>query len=81
MAINQKGDVLISIWQSAGTSVLPLSCELRAVTNLTALPGGSGMIAAALNGTGQAVGSGYIYSDGTIQTLASLLPAATGGPT
>jgi probable HAF family extracellular repeat protein len=48
------------------------------VINLTALSGGSGFVAAALNDKDQAVGNGFIYNDGTVQALASLLTAGNG---
>ena len=46
--------------------------------NLTALPGGSGMIAAALNAKDQAVGNGFFYSNGSVQSIVSLLPSNSG---
>ena len=55
IAINQKGDLLITVQQSnGGTQAGPVASYLYnastgQVTNLSALPGGSGMIAAALN--------------------------------
>jgi probable HAF family extracellular repeat protein len=48
------------------------------LTNITALPGGSGLLSAALNNKEQVVGNGFLYSNGTIQTLLSLIPAGSG---
>lgn len=48
------------------------------VTNLTALLGGAGFLASALNDSGQAVGNGFLFSNGTVQALASLLPVSSG---
>jgi probable HAF family extracellular repeat protein len=42
-------------------------------TDLTALTGGSGKIALALNNQGQVVGNGFLYSDGQFVSLQSLL--------
>ena len=78
IAIDQHGDVLVTVWQN-GTSLSYLyHASMGTATDLTALPGGSGFIAAALNNNGQAVGKGFIYTDGTVETLASLLPASIG---
>ncbi len=86
IAINQNGDVIITVQPFTGlqgSQAGPMSSYLYnastgLVTNLTALPGGSGMIAAALNDKDQAVGSGFLYSNGSIQALLSLLPANSG---
>ena len=79
IAINQKGDILITDWSPSGSigSYLYSASTGRAV-DLTGLPGGTGFIAAALNDKDQAVGNGSMYSNGTLQTLASLLPVSTG---
>ncbi len=45
------------------------------ITDLTALPGGSGRIALALNNLGQVVGNGFLYAGGQFLSLQSLLPA------
>ena len=50
----------------------------RALVNITSLPGGSGLIGAVLNDKDQVVGNGFLYSNGTIQMLTSLIPTATG---
>ena len=84
IAINQKGDVLITVQQSnGGTQAGPVASYLYnastgQVTNLTALTGGSGMIAAALNNKDQAAGNGFLYSNGMIQTLSSLISSSSG---
>ena len=86
IAINQRGDVIITVQPFSGpngSTADPMSSYLYNattghVTNLTALPGGSGMIAAALNDKDQAVANGFLFSNGTLQTLASLLPVNSG---
>ena len=79
VAINAKGDVLITVQPMGGTEQSFIyHASTGTVTNLTALPGGSGLIAAALNSADQAVGNGFLYSNGTIQTLASLLSPSSG---
>jgi hypothetical protein len=87
IAINQKGDMLITVQQYNGTSygsqIGPLNSYIYnastgQATNLTALPGGSGMIAAALNDKDQVVGNGFLYSNGSIESLVSLLPLNSG---
>jgi uncharacterized membrane protein len=86
IAINQKGDMLITVQPYTGggvsSALTPSSFLYNATTgqaiNLTALPGGSGMIAAALNDKDQAVGNGFLYNNGSIQSLLSLLPANSG---
>jgi len=86
IAINQKGDVIITVQPSTGVNgsqAGPMSSYLYnastgLATNLTALPGGSGMIAAALNDKDQAVGNGFLFSNGSIQALLSLLRANSG---
>jgi len=86
IAINQKGDVIINVQSPTGlgdSQAGPMSSYLYnastgLATNLTALPGGSGMVAAALNDKDQAVGNGLLYSNGSIQALLSLLPASSG---
>jgi probable HAF family extracellular repeat protein len=83
VAINQKGNLLISVLpfygpngsQAGSISSYLYTASTGRTTNLTALPGGSGMVAAALNEKDEAVGGGFLYSKGTVQTLASLLPA------
>jgi uncharacterized membrane protein len=79
IAINQIGDTSINV-QPEGQK--PLSYlyvpSTGAVINLSALPGGSNMIGAALNDKDQVVGNGFLYSNGTIQTLASLVSSSSG---
>ncbi len=79
IAINQQGDALITVqpFGGAGQSVL-YHASTGTVTNLTDLSGGSAMVAAALNNSDQAVGNGFLFSNGTIQTLASLLSPSSG---
>ena len=79
IAINQQGDMLITVAPMNGTvqSYLYLASTGR-VTDLTSLPSGSGMIAAALNNKDQAVGNGFLYNNGTIQALASLISSGSG---
>jgi len=79
VAINRNGDLLITVWTLGGSAQSYLyHANTGTATDLTALAGGSGMIAAALNKSGQAVGNGFLYSNGAIQTLASLIPSSSG---
>jgi uncharacterized membrane protein len=79
VAINAKGDLLITVQPMGGAEQSYLyHANTGLVTNLTALPGGSGMIAAALNSSDQAVGNGFLFANGAIQTLAGLLPSSSG---
>ncbi len=79
VAINKQGDLLITVWQQGATTQSFLyHADTSTATNLTALPGGAGLIGTALNNLGQVVGNGYIYNDGTVQALASLLPISSG---
>jgi probable HAF family extracellular repeat protein len=83
VAINQKGDVIINVLPFSGPqsgttiSYLYQSATGQAI-NLTALPGASNFFAVALNSKDQAVGGGYLYDDGTVKLLTSLIPPATG---
>lgn len=80
IAINQNGDTLIN-FVGAGNktySLLYSTATGAVIANLASLPGGSGMIGAALNTKDQVVGNGFLYSSGTFQTLASLIPASSG---
>jgi uncharacterized membrane protein len=80
VAINQKGDILFTVWQQGGSpqaSSFLYHADNGTMTNLSSLAGGSTFIAAALNDNGQAVGNGYIYNSGTIETLASLFPISS----
>ena len=77
-AINQHGDALVTVWQNGTSQSYLYHASTGTATDLTALPGGSSFIAAALNNNGQAVGNGFIYTDGTVETLAGLLPASSG---
>jgi len=79
IAINQNGDVLINVLPAFGTmSSYLYSASTGTAVNLTALPGASGFSATALNDKDQVVGNGLLYSNGTLQTLANLLPASSG---
>ena len=87
IAINQHGDVLITVQQytgaGPGSQTGPVASYLYnastgQLTNLTALAGTSGMIGAALNNKDQVVGNGFLYSDGTIQLLNSLISPTSG---
>ena len=89
IAINQKGDALITVQQSAPLNGLPAgqagplnsylyNAGTGQMTNLTALPGGTGLVAAALNDKDQAVGNGFLYSNGSLKSLLSVLPAGSG---
>jgi hypothetical protein len=78
IAINQHGDVLVTVWQQGETQSYLYHASTGVATDLTTLPGGSGFIAAALNSADQAVGNGFLYSNNSIETLLSLLPAGSG---
>jgi hypothetical protein len=79
IAINRDGDVLLNAKAQGQKLQSYLYIRTtRALINLSALPGGAGMVAAALNNKGLAVGSGFLYSDGTVRALASLIPPASG---
>jgi len=82
IAINQNGDMIITV-QPTLPQGQPVQSYLYSPTtgqliNITALPGGSGLLSAALNNKDQVVGNGFLYSNGTIQTLLSLIPAGSG---
>jgi uncharacterized membrane protein len=82
IAINQNGDMIITV-QPTLPQGQPVQSYLYSpatgqLTNITALPGGSGLLSAALNNKEQVVGNGFLYSNGTIQTLLSLIPAGSG---
>ena len=79
VAINSSGDVLITVQHAGAPEQSYLyHPSTGQVTNLTELPGGAGMIGSALSNSDQVVGNGFLYSDGTIQTLTSLLPTTSG---
>jgi uncharacterized membrane protein len=79
VAINTNGDVLITVQPMGGTEQSYIyHTSTGTVTDLTALPGGSGMIAAALNSSDQAVGNGFLYSNGSMRSLLGLLPVSSG---
>ncbi len=79
VAINSMGDMVVNaINQDLSLHSYFYRASSGALTELTKLPGGSGMVATALNDKDQAVGNGFLYSDGTIQSLPSLLPTNSG---
>jgi probable HAF family extracellular repeat protein len=79
IAINQKGDMLINVSPPDNSLHSYLyNASAGKATELSALPGGSGMIAAALNNSDQAVGKGSLYSNGVVKALASLISSGTG---
>jgi probable HAF family extracellular repeat protein len=79
IAVNQNGDILINVQPMGGSEQSYLyHANSGVVTNLTSSPGGSSMIAAALNIHDQVVGNGLLFSNGTVQPLLSLLPAGAG---
>ena len=79
IAINQNGDVLINVLPAFGTmSSFLYKAATGTVIDLTTLSGGAGFVAAALNDKDQAVGNGFLYSNGSLQALTSLLPAGSG---
>jgi uncharacterized membrane protein len=81
VAINQQGDLLVRAGTAIGGQSYLFQFNNGAVTNVTylsALPGGSGMVGAALNNHDQVVGNGLLYSNGSILALLSLLPANSG---
>jgi uncharacterized membrane protein len=79
VAINANGDMLITVQPMGGSEQSYIyHASSGTVTSLTSLPGGSGMIAAALNNSDQAVGNGLLYSNGTVQSFLGLLPPGSG---
>jgi len=78
VAINQQGDLLITAGTAPGGQSWLYHADNGTLTNLSALPGGSAFIGAALNNNDQAVGGGLLYSNGTIQALLSLVPPNSG---
>ena len=79
IAINQNGDVLITLSPTDNSihSYLYDAATGRA-TEIPTLAGSPALLAAALNDKDQAVGNGFLYSNGTTQALASLLPVSSG---
>ena len=79
VAINQHGDMLITVQPDSGIVQSYLyQSNTGKITDLTSLASGSGFVASALNDNVQAVGNGFLYSNGTIQTLSSLITPAAG---
>jgi hypothetical protein len=78
VAINQQGNVLITVSALGVNQSFLYHASNGTATSITGLPGGSGMVAAALNSHDQAVGNGFLYSNGSIQALLSLLPGSSG---
>jgi hypothetical protein len=79
VAINQQGDVLITAGVYNGQSESYLyHAGNGTVTELTFSQNNSSMIAAALNNSDQAVGNGFLYSNGSVVSLQSLLPPLNG---
>jgi uncharacterized membrane protein len=79
VAINEKGDILITLSSSDNPMHSYLySASTGVATEIPSLAGSPGLLAAALNIKDQVVGNGFLYSDGTSQSLASLLPVSSG---
>jgi uncharacterized membrane protein len=79
IAINQKGDMLLTVSAPDDSLHSYLYTAARGTAiDLTNLPGGQGMIGAALNNNSQVAGNGFLYTDGTLRLLASLIPHASG---
>jgi hypothetical protein len=78
IAINQAGDLLINAGSPTTLQTYLYNATSHSLTNITASPGGSGMYGAALNDNDQVVGNGFLYNNGTIVSLASLLPLGSG---
>jgi hypothetical protein len=79
VAVNANGDILITVQPMGGAEQSYIyHASSGTVTNLTSLPGGSGLVAAALNNNDQAAGNGFLCSNGSVQSLLSLLPAGSG---
>jgi hypothetical protein len=77
VAINQKGDGVFTVAVQSGSAQSYLyQASTGTAINLSAL-NGSGMIAAALNNS-EEVGNGFLFSNGSVQSLLSLLPANSG---
>jgi probable HAF family extracellular repeat protein len=80
IALNNAGDLLIAEGVMAGSSPLHyalFSPTNRRFTDLTTLPGGSGLTATALNNKDQVVGTNFLFSNGQITSLQSLLPSTS----
>jgi probable HAF family extracellular repeat protein len=87
-AINAKGDMLITVWQSgAPIQSYYYSASSHAAFIMPTPTGGGSFVAAALNNNDQVVGGGYLYTDpahstvtslGTLTMLTSLLNANSG---
>ena len=79
VAINQNGDVLITL-SPKGDSIHSYlySASTGRATEIPSLAGSPALLAAALNINDQVVGNGFLYSNGTTQALASLLPVSSG---
>jgi len=80
LAINKAGDVLIAEGLMGGANPVHYLLYVPSAgppTDLTKLPGGSGLAALALNNKDQVVGTGFLYSDGQFTSLQSLLPSTS----
>ncbi len=88
LRINDAGDLLVlkNIQATNPTATLLYNAAAHSVTNISDLvgnryipgPGFPGAIGTALNNHDQIVGNGWLYSDGTVSTLNSLIPAGSG---
>jgi hypothetical protein len=79
VAINAKGDIVITVSPPDNSMHSYLyNASTGVATQINPPAGSSGVLAAALNNSDQVVGNGFLYSNGTTQTLASLLASNSG---
>ncbi len=80
IAINQSGMMLINLALTGANNTASYLYNPSTGTciNIQNLPGGTGMVGSALNDTNQVVGNGFLYSNGMIHTLTSLIPPVSG---
>ncbi len=79
IAINAKGDMVITLSPPDNSIHSYLyKATTGVVTEINPSAGSSGALAAALNNSDQVVGNGFLYSNGSTEALASLLPSSSG---
>lgn len=79
VAINKSGDLIVRYWSATQASQSFLyNSATSTLKSLTELPGATGFMASALNSSDQVVGNGFLFSNGTVSPLASLLTSTTG---
>jgi hypothetical protein len=79
VAINQNGDMVFTVSPPDNSIHSYLyNSSTGTATEITGSAGSSGLLASALNNKDQVVGNGFLYSNGSLQSLLSLLPASSG---